>query len=377
MGRSIPRNATSRARALSRPVKALSMNTRLTDAAKAALKDVTPPWSDRPLSASGAEVSVAGDKATVVIETPREAGPAAEDVRLAAEAAVRAVSGIAEARAILTAHQSPASGGHAPLPTGRGAPKGPITLPGVKRVVAVASGKGGVGKSTVAANLAAGLARRGRRVGFLDADIYGPSAPTLFNLEGPPEIREEKIQPLAAFGVKVLSIGFMIEPEKALIWRGPMVMGAVSQLLGDADWGELDALIIDTPPGTGDAHLTLAQRAPLSGVLLVTTPQDLAYADARRSGKMFRRLSVPILGVVENMAFLQGPGGSLVRPFGEGGGARLAAEFEAPLIASLPLDPALQKSGDDGAPLLAGDEDAPSRDALERVVDALEVFLEG
>lgn len=353
-------------------MKVLSMNSELTQAVRAALSAITPPWADRPLSETGAEMVVADGRASIAIAAPRDAGARAEDVRLAAEAAAARVPGVKSARAILTAHgPAPAGGGHKPLP-GRGAPAGRIDLPGVNSVIAVASGKGGVGKSTVAANLAVGLARRGRRVGFLDADIYGPSAPTLFGLHGPADIKDDRIQPRAAHGISVLSMGFMVDPDQALIWRGPMVMGAVSQMLADADWGALDALIIDTPPGTGDAHLTLAQRAPLSGVVLVTTPQNLAYDDARRSAQMFARLETPVFGVVENMSYMTGPDGSRLTPFGEGGGARLAEAASAPLLARLPLDPALRETGDAGAPLLAGDRETPARAALLQMVEAVD-----
>ncbi len=353
-------------------MKVLSMNSELTQAVRAALSAITPPWATRPLSEAGADIAVSDGRASIAVAAPRDAGARAEDVRLAAEAAAAGVPGVKTARAILTAHgPAPKGGGHKPLP-GRGAPAGKIELPGVRSVIAVASGKGGVGKSTVAANLAVGLARKGRRIGFLDADIYGPSAPTLFGLDGPATIKDDRIQPRTAHGISVLSIGFMVDPEKALIWRGPMVMGAVSQMLADADWGELDALIIDTPPGTGDAHLTLAQRAPLSGVVLVTTPQNLAFDDARRSGQMFERLEVPVYGVVENMSYMTGPDGTRLTPFGEGGGAKLAESVKAPLLARLPLDPALRETGDAGAPLLAGDRDAPAREAFLELVEAVD-----
>ena len=354
------------------------MNSTLTTGVREALRPLSSPWTGVSLAEAGCDIVVAGSRATVTIEVPSGAGAEAETLRLDAEAAAMTVEGVNTARAILTAHrtagpaQKPqARGGHAPIGTGKGAPKGPIELPGVRSVVAVASGKGGVGKSTVAANLAVGLAKKGLKVGLLDADIYGPSAPVLFALQGRAEVKDEKIVPREAFGVRIMSIGLMLDADKALVWRGPMVMGAVSQMLADTGWGELDVLVVDTPPGTGDAHLTLAQKAPLTGVVIVTTPQELALADARRGAEMFRTLKVPVIGVVENMSFMEAPDGTRLAPFGEGGGAALAQTLDAPLLAQLPLDPRLRETGDAGAPLLTNDETSVAAQALYKIVAAV------
>ncbi|MEO0399722.1 MAG: Mrp/NBP35 family ATP-binding protein [Pseudomonadota bacterium] len=234
----------------------------------------------------------------------------------------------------------------------------------VKRVIAVASGKGGVGKSTVAANLAAALAAGGARVGLLDADVYGPSLPTLLGVgAAKPALKEGRIQPIEAAGLKTMSIGYMVDEEKALAWRGPMVMGAVRQIINDVDWGALDFLVIDTPPGTGDAHLTLGQMrrggkpgssgqnqdAPaIDGVVVVSTPQELALADVRRGIEFFRKVGTPILGVIENMAYLEGPDGARQHLFGEGGAKRAAEALGARVLGEIPLIPDLRVASDEG-----------------------------
>ncbi len=236
---------------------------------------------------------------------------------------------------------------------------GPIqkkTLPGVGHVIAVASGKGGVGKSTVATNLAVALRREGLRVGMMDADIYGPSLPTMLGVSGKPFANEDKkIVPLEAHGIKCMSIGFLVEEDEPIIWRGPMVMGVVRQFLQDVDWDPIDVLIIDLPPGTGDAQLTMIQAVDLSGAVIVTTPQKVAVLDAVRGVEMFRKLDVPVLGVVENMAWVDLPDGSRMTPFGEGGGQATADRFEVPLLAQIPLITAIREGGDGGKPVALGD----------------------
>ena len=231
---------------------------------------------------------------------------------------------------------------------------GPIhksAIPGVRHVIAVASGKGGVGKSTVATNLAVALARAGYRVGLMDADIYGPSLPLMMNIKGRPLANaDKKILPLEGHGVKCMSIGFLVDDKEPIIWRGPMVMGVVRQFLHDVAWGELDLLIIDLPPGTGDAQLTMIQAVPLSGAVVVTTPQEVALIDAVRAIEMFRKLEVPVLGIVENMSWLDLPDGSRMYPFGQGGGARTAESYGVPLLAQVPLDPKVREGGDAGRP---------------------------
>ena len=238
---------------------------------------------------------------------------------------------------------------------GMGAHGGPITkkgLDGVKHIVAVASGKGGVGKSTVATNLAVALHARGLKVGLMDADIYGPSLPMMMKVQGRPVANDDKrILPLEAYGVKCMSIGFLVDEGEPIIWRGPMVMGVVKQFLQDVNWNPLDVLLIDLPPGTGDAQLTMIQAVQLSGSVIVTTPQDVAVLDAVRGVEMFRKLDVPVLGVVENMSWIELPDGSRIRPFGEGGGARTAGRFEVPLLAQVPLESAVRAGGDEGRPV--------------------------
>ncbi|MDP2316074.1 MAG: Mrp/NBP35 family ATP-binding protein [Pseudomonadota bacterium] len=231
-----------------------------------------------------------------------------------------------------------------------GGPIAKAPLPGVKHIVAVASGKGGVGKSTVATNLAVGLAKAGYAVGLLDADIYGPSLPLMMHVTGKPLANaEKKIIPLVAHGVKCMSIGFLVDDKEPIIWRGPMVMGVINQFFKDVDWGDTDYLIIDLPPGTGDAQLTMVQAVPLSGGIIVTTPQQVALLDAVRGLEMFRKLDVPLLGIVENMAYYD-VGGARLHPFGENGGKRLAEEYQVDLLGQVPLRDTIRAAGDAGRP---------------------------
>ena len=224
-------------------------------------------------------------------------------------------------------------------------------IPGVKHIVAVASGKGGVGKSTVSTNLAVALSQQGLSVGLMDADIYGPSLPTMMNVQGRPLADASKrIIPLEAYGIKVMSMGFLMPETEAVIWRGPMVMGAVRQFLHQVHWGELDVLVIDLPPGTGDAQLTMIQTVPLSGAVVVTTPQKVATVDAVRGIEMFRKLEVPVLGIVENMAWMTMPDGSKTHPFGDGGGRATAEQYQVPLLAQVPFDARICAGGDAGIP---------------------------
>ena len=233
-------------------------------------------------------------------------------------------------------------------------------LPGIRNILAIASGKGGVGKSTTAANLALALAAQGARVGLLDADIYGPSQPLMMGLDGerPNTPDGKKLEPLRAYGVEVMSIGFLIDAAQPMVWRGPMVTQALVQLLGETRWGDLDYLIVDMPPGTGDIQLTLAQRVPVSGALIVTTPQDIALSDARKGLMMFRKVSVPVLGVIENMALhVCSQCGHAEHIFGAGGGDRMAAEYGIPMLGSLPLDIRIREQADSGRPTVVAEPD--------------------
>lgn len=232
-----------------------------------------------------------------------------------------------------------------------------ITLPGVKHVLAVASGKGGVGKSTVAANLAVALHMYGQRVGLMDADIYGPSVPIMFGLGMVDQTRTPF--PVERYGLKLMSMGFLVDPNQAIIWRGPKVAQAVGSFLAQVPWGDLDFLVIDLPPGTGDAQLTLSQQAPLTGAIIVTTPQDVALIDARKGVRMFQEVKVPVLGVVENMSYLLDSAGQKQAIFGQGGGQKLAAEAGVPLLAELPIDPRVAQCGDAGEPIVRKFPDSP------------------
>ena len=253
----------------------------------------------------------------------------------------------------------------------------PVAYPSLGRIIAVSSGKGGVGKSTVATNLAVALASTGARVGLMDADVYGPNVPRMMGVNAPPPVVNEKIIPLQAHGVKVISLGFLIERDQPAIWRGPIVMKIVTQFLRDVAWGELDYFLVDMPPGTGDAQLSLVQATHVHGAIIVTTPQDVATGDALRGAKMFQRVNVPVLGIVENMSWFECPHcGKPTSIFGTGGGKRLADELELPLLGEIPLYPRIHEGGDRGTPIVVAEPDASAARALralaDRVVHALE-----
>ena len=230
----------------------------------------------------------------------------------------------------------------------------PVAYPNLGRIIAVSSGKGGVGKSTVCTNLAIALAQAGYRVGIMDADIYGPNIPRMMGVDAAPPVKDEKIQPLEAHGVKVISLGFLIERDQPAIWRGPIVMKIITQFLRDVAWGELDLLLVDMPPGTGDAQLSLVQATSVAGAVIVTTPQEVAVGDALRGAMMFRRVGVPVLGIVENMSYFESPEtGKPMAIFGSGGGDRLAKELQVPLLGQIPLYPPVLEGADQGAPIVA------------------------
>lgn len=241
-------------------------------------------------------------------------------------------------------------------------------LPGVKNTIAVASGKGGVGKSTVAVNLACALAKDGARVGLVDADIYGPSIPLMMGINERPPMKNQKLQPLEAWGVKVMSIGFLIDPMQAVIWRGPMASGAVKQFLSDVEWGELDYLVFDLPPGTGDIQLTLVQTIPLTGAVIVTTPQDISLADARKGFVMFEKVNVPIFGIVENMSyFICGHCGQREEIFANGGGKKAAEDLGVPFLGEIPIYTNIRRSGDTGHPIVMDDAHTDQAEAIFRI----------
>lgn len=241
-----------------------------------------------------------------------------------------------------------------------------LDLP-IKNAIAVGSGKGGVGKSTVAVNLAVALAQAGARVGLLDADIYGPNIPTMMGVDHLPAPKDQKILPAEAYGVKLMSIGLLVKPGQAMIWRGPMLHSAIRQFLSDVDWGELDYLIIDLPPGTGDAQISLAQTIPLSGGIIVTLPQNVSVEDASRAIEMYKALQVPVLGIVENMSFLELPDGKLMEIFGSGGGERLAREAGVPFLGKVPMLPEVREGGDKGEPIVAVLPEASAAKALVEI----------
>ena len=255
-----------------------------------------------------------------------------------------------------------------------GRPRGMLELP-VRNVVAIASGKGGVGKSTVSANVAVALAQSGARVGLLDADIYGPNIPTMMGVKRLPPPVDNKLVPAETYGVKMMSIGFLVKPGQPLIWRGPMLHSAIRQFLADVSWGELDYLVIDLPPGTGDAQLSLAQSVLLSGAVIVTLPQDVSLEDASRGLYMFRELNVPILGVVENMSYLEMPDGTRMDIFGSGGGEKLANATGVPFIGSIPLDPSVRIGGDTGSPIVVTMPESASGRALRSVAENIAARL--
>ncbi len=288
-----------------------------------------------------------------------------EPLRRDIEAALRALPGVRSASVVLTAATKPA------------APAAPDSLlPGVKTIIAVASGKGGVGKSTVAVNLAVALAQSGLKTGLLDADIYGPSVPRMLGTAAQPEVRQGRIQPLTAWGLTLMSMGFLVPEDKALVWRGPMVMGAINQMLGQVDWGTLDVLVVDMPPGTGDAQLTLAQKAKPHGAVIVSTPQDISLLDARRGIKMFEQVNVPILGIIENMSYYACPHcGHHAEIFGHGGARAEAMRLGVPFLGEIPLERAIRESGDAGAPIAAAAPESETAAAFRALAAQLRETL--
>ena len=316
------------------------------------------------------EIFIADSKVFFSVTVPAEKAREMEPLRAAAEAAVKSLPGVDSAVVALTAERKGGGMERAPQPQPRPAPQqapqqsrqpAKRGVPGVKSIIAVASGKGGVGKSTTAVNIALGLAANGLSVGILDADIYGPSMPRLLGLSGKPETVDGKVlKPMQAYGIKVMSMGFLVEEETPMIWRGPMVMSALTQMLREVAWGELDVLVVDMPPGTGDAQLTMAQQVPLAGAIIVSTPQDLALIDARKGLNMFRRVDVPLLGIAENMSYFIAPDtGARYDIFGNGGARRDAERLGVPFLGEVPLTMNIRERSDSGEPVVASEPDGP------------------
>ena len=323
-------------------------------------------------------MAVKGGHVGFAIEIEPSEAEALEPLRKACEQAVRALPSVLSCTAVLTAERAPGGGGGGggrpagPAPTmapPQRQPQAPL-VPGVKAIVAVASGKGGVGKSTTAVNLAMGLASVGQRVGLLDADIYGPSLPRMAGITGRPAAATDgkKLRPMESYGVKVMSMGFLVDEDAPMIWRGPMVQSALQQMLGDVAWGELDVLVVDMPPGTGDAQLTMAQRVPLAGAVIVSTPQDIALLDARKAINMFRKVDVPVLGIVENMSYFCCPNcGHRAEIFAHGGARACAAQYGVDFLAEIPLELAVRETSDAGRPIVVSEPGAPVADAYRRL----------
>jgi ATP-binding protein involved in chromosome partitioning len=343
------------------------------------LTGIRGPDDDRDIVRRGmvSDIVIADGRVMFSVTVPAERASAYEPMRLAAETAVRAIPGVTGAMVVLTAERKAGGAAAAPRPgnsTGArtppksGAPgqhpahaPAKAGVPGVGAIIAVASGKGGVGKSTCAVNLALAFKANGLSVGILDADIYGPSLPRLMHLSGQPEIIEGRtLKPMEAYGVKVMSMGFLVEEDTPMIWRGPMVVSALQQMLREVAWGQLDVLVVDMPPGTGDAQLTMAQQVPLAGAVIVSTPQDLALIDARKGLNMFRRVDVPVLGIIENMSYFVAPDtGKRYDIFGHGGAQAEAGRMGTPFLGEVPLDMAIRETSDAGTPIVVAEPNGP------------------
>ena len=351
-----------------------------------ALAEVLHPGSGRDVVSTGhvqgLEVSPEGEVRFSFVLQPDDPGTLVRDVR----AAVEAVEGVSSVKANVSLPQAPATGGDGRRGLQPGSVPAPTPMPGllqkVSHVVAVSSGKGGVGKSMVAANLAAALATRGRRVGLLDADVYGPNIPLMFGESRRPQVMgsegSEMIEPLEAHGVRLMSLGFLLDREQPAIMRGPLISGILKQFLEQVAWGELDVMVVDMPPGTGDAQLSLVQTIDLDGAIMVTTPQDVSVGDVRRGVKMFERVNTRVLGLVENMSGFSCPHcGEDVDIFGQGGGARLADEMELELLGAVPLDSAVRAAGDQGVPTVLSAPESPAGRALTAIAASVEESLFG
>jgi ATP-binding protein involved in chromosome partitioning len=371
-------------------------------AVRQTLDGIPAPRSGKGLLAAGmiGGVSIAGGKVTVALEVDPALGPAIDLLKREVETRLAAVAGVEQVSVLLTGKRQAAQGngnghghqhgpghqhdhGHAPPPRvaegpGNSPAKPKQPLHGIRHIVAVASGKGGVGKSTTAANLALSLQGLGYKVGVLDSDIYGPSMQRVLGVSGKPDVTaDKKMAPKLAHGLKVMSMGFLVPEDTAMIWRGPMVMSAIQQLLREVDWGELDYLIVDMPPGTGDAQLTLAQSVPLAGAVIVSTPQDLALIDAARGVTMFNKVAVPVLGIVENMSTFICPNCQHETPiFGHGGAKAEATRLGVPFLGEIPLDMAIRVTSDEGRPIVVDQPNGPHAAAYRRIAEAVVATLD-
>ncbi len=356
------------------------------DAVEAALAHISGPDGKTPLTQTRTlqGVSVRDGKVFAALIADPSNPDAMEGVRANVEKAIRGVAGVTDVFVTLTAEAAPGTSGNghshakAPPSGGRDARPAGDAIPGVRHIIAVASGKGGVGKSTTAANLAVALAATGLKVGVLDADIYGPSMPRLFGITTKPEVSDDnQLMPIEAHGVKVISIGLLVEEDTPMVWRGPMVMSALTQLLREVAWAPLDVLVVDMPPGTGDTQLTMSQNVPLSGAVIVSTPQDLALLDARRGIAMFERVHVPILGIVENMSYFVCPKcGERTEIFAHGGARREAEKMKVPFLGDIPLDMAIRELSDGGKPIVLSAPQSPHAQAYMAIARAVSATLE-
>ncbi len=320
-------------------------------------------------------VLLAADDDATLVRDVRDAVQAIEgvtDVRVDVKDPAQGLQSVPTPPAKSTSRALPVMDTSPPAAPRNLAPPPQVAYPNLGRIIAVSSGKGGVGKSTMAVNLAIALAQRGARVGIMDADVYGPNLPLMLGVDAAPAVRDEKIIPLEAHGIKIMSIGFLIEKEQPAIWRGPIVMKIITQFLRDVQWGQLDYFLVDMPPGTGDAQLSLVQATAVHGAVIVTTPQQVAVGDALRGVKMFERVSVPVLGIVENMSWFENPEtGKPIALFGSGGGQRLATETDLPLLGQVPVDPRIQEGGDTGRPIIVAEPDAKASKAIRLIAEAV------
>ena len=360
----------------------------------AALDSVIDPVDGKSITAKDMVqgIDINNEVVNVMIAVDPKRGPALEDLRQAAEKAVAAVNGVTTARVALTAERPAAASQSAPQQPAaarpaqpgqrpQGAVQKPLELPTVRSIVTVASGKGGVGKSTTSVNLALSLVAKGLKVGLLDADIYGPSLPRMMGLRAakptPSSEHQGKMIPPSAFGIRIMSIGFMVDEEQPVIWRGPMAMGALEQLLRDTDWGDIDVLVVDMPPGTGDIQLSMAQRVPVTGAVIVSTPQDIALLDAKKGLNMFRKVNVPVFGLIENMSYYKCPEcGHVDHVFDHGGARKAADELGVPFLGEIPLDLKIRLGADEGKPIVQTEADGEHSKAYGAIAQKIATAIE-